>query len=484
MSETDNGLRVLTDHLRAAGLLALLQPAGASAPTAPADLSEQAGPAPVAVLRPTEPEHVRAGLRAAAAAGLRVLPVVANTNTGGLAVPTEGRGCVMLDLRGMNRILELNRDDRYLVIEPGVTWQQVRDRLDRDAPELRMGYPLAPPDSSVLAGCILDGLSNLSLKHGSMNSWIIGLEVVLPSGESVVTGTRAWAPEGPWCSRGPLPDLTGLFLNFQGATGIVVRAAIQVWRKPAFRRRFFCLMPDLARGMDAVAALARSEVCDDLGSLSWPLGRLLMNVAPGLTPHPDEPQLFAYADISGEDREEIDLRERRVRGILRAQWPDFAESFFPIEWVIALDPAFRAFADFPTRLGFLLDHPGGGLSWVGTYGPLSRWREGAERAMAIMVRMGFPPEMVARPMHGGHYCVLRFVATFDRGQPDQRARVRAVNEAVLDEVLPMGFLPYKTPRWALQRHGERIQAGYRGLLRRIVDLIDPTDLCDSGRWRL
>jgi len=114
-----------------------------------------------------------------------------------------------------------------------------------------------------------------------------------------------------------------------------------------------------------------------------------------------EPHLFAYADLGAEDDAELEAKARRVRAVLERHQPGAGESLFPIDWVVEVDPAFRALAEFPTRLGFLLDHPGGGLSWVGTYGPISRWREGAETGMRRMTELGFPPSMVARPMHGG-----------------------------------------------------------------------------------
>ncbi len=446
------------------------------------DLTEEMGLPPEAIFRPRTDEEVAACIRVAGSAGVRLLPVVANTNVGGLSVPRRARS-VVLDLGALNRIVELNRRDRYVVLEPGVSWQMLKDRLDRDAPELRFGYPLAPPESSVLAGCLLDGLGNLSLRYGSMGSWLNGVEAVLPDGSRVTTGTRAWAPGAPWCCRGPLPDLTGLFVSVQGATGVVVRAAVQLRRNPPVRRRFFLLCPEVGAGMDTLEALAGEEVCDDLASLSWPLGRLLLEGDPRSPRDPADPALFLYLDLSGEDEGEADYREARIHRILRRGGFDPDETLLPIGWVVGLDPAFAQLAEFPTRLGFLLDHPGGGLSWLGTYGPISRWREGADRGLRRMEEAGFPPALVARPMAGGHFCVLRWVVTFDRGNPEERGRVRALLESLLDLVLDLGFLPYKTPRWALERCASRMQPGFRDLLARMTQSLDPLDVLDGSRWR-
>jgi len=68
----------------------------------------------------------------------------------------------------MNRIHSINETDMLAVIEPGVTFQQLVDELRaRDLP-LTVGIPLSPPHTSIVANCLLDGLGNLSLLHGTM----------------------------------------------------------------------------------------------------------------------------------------------------------------------------------------------------------------------------------------------------------------------------------------------------------------------------
>jgi len=52
--------------------------------------------------------------------------------------------------------------------------------------------------------------------------------------------------------------------------------------------------------------------------------------------------------------------------------------------LVRIEPAFSQFAEFPTRLDFLLDHSGGGLTWLGTYGPSSRWKDGVGVGMDIL----------------------------------------------------------------------------------------------------
>src|SRR5205807_3896327 len=142
-------------------------------------------------------EQVGRVMALAAAEGLPVTPIVAGYNVAGLAIPRQGG--IVLDLTRMNRIRDLDHDAMYVLVEPGVTFGQLRAHLDAEAPELVYTYPFAPPSTSVLANALLDGLTSLSLRHGAMGTWINGLEAVLADGTVVRTGSGGVVPS--WFGR-------------------------------------------------------------------------------------------------------------------------------------------------------------------------------------------------------------------------------------------------------------------------------------------
>ena len=111
------------------------------------------------VVRPKTADEVRAVVLVAKERDLAITPVVAGYNVAGLAIPREGG--VVLDLTRMDGILELDREAMYVVVEPGVTFGQLKAFLDAEAPELVYTYPFAPPFTSVMANALLDGLNNL-----------------------------------------------------------------------------------------------------------------------------------------------------------------------------------------------------------------------------------------------------------------------------------------------------------------------------------
>ena len=411
-----------------------------------------------------------------------LIPRVAGTNLGGLSLAT--RGGVILDLTGMNKILAVNETDMLVVIEPGVTFQQLVDELKaRDLP-LTIGIPLSPPETSVMANCLMDGLGNLSLLHGTMGEWIAGLEVVLASGETIRTG--AWAVSDVPFSRAPLPDLTGLFVSWQGATGLVTRMAVQLKPNPPLRKKLFVLTYDRHHTYDMMRRFARLKIFDDIGGLSWPTGKMLYGVEKPLQRDPDEPEFFTYLDVSTFSPAELRLKLEMVVAELKDLREKGAviEDPFDLDTICAISPKFEKFAVFPTNLDFLTDNPGGGLTWVGTYGPMSRFDKAADLGIEIMDRYGFPPIIVSRPMKGGHFGVLRFISTFKRDDEEDTARVGRCNRELTDMVLEQGFIPYKTPGWAVEKVLPKMWPGTHDLMRRVKALLDPKGIMNPGRWQL
>jgi FAD/FMN-containing dehydrogenase len=411
-----------------------------------------------------------------------LVPRIAGTNLGGLSLPV--RGGAVLDLTRMNRILAINETDMPAVIEPGVTFQQLVDELRQRELPLTIGIPLSPPETSVVANCLLDGLGNLSLPYGTMGEWISGLEVVLASGEVIRTG--AWAVAEVPFSRAPLPDLTGLFVSWQGTTGLVSKMAVQLKPDPPHRRRLFVLTYDRRSTYELMRCLARLRIFDDIGGLSWPTGKMLYGIAKPLAKDPDEPEFFTYLDVSAFSTDELRLKLEMLLAELKGLRERGADIEDPLdlETICAIEPRFGRFARFPTHLDFLVDNPGGGLSWVGTYGPMSRFDRAADRGAAIMEHHGFPPVIVSRPMKLGHFGVLRFIETFTRDDPQQVELVRACNVELTDMVLDEGFVPYKTPAWSVERILPRMWPGTHDLMRRVRALLDPHGIMNPGRWKL
>jgi len=434
------------------------------------DMTENAPRTPAFVVEATRAEQVGELLRIASAHGVPVTPKVTGLNIGGLAIPAEGG--IVLDLRRLDAV-EIDPHNMVAWIGPGVSWQKLKEESARHG--LALGFPLAPPESSVLACALMDGLSTMALAHGSYNDWVHGVEAYLADGTKVVTGAAALS--GRPLSRGPLPDLTGMFLNWYGGTGVVVRLALALWPRRAFRRREVVACRDIESGIALMRAGARTGLFDDLGGLGWPAAKWAFGLERLGARDPAEPELYVVADYGADTKDELKLKEKRLRKL--APTPPI-----PVEQLIALAPDLAPFAELPARLGFLMDHEGQGLTWVGTFGPMERLEEGARAGMRVVEGAGHPPLAVVRPMKGGHYAVLRFIMRFDRRDEDETARVRALVAELGAALLDLGYVPYKCPETLYEESARRLDPGFRGLMERLKRAVDPKGILNPDRWRL
>lgn len=187
---------------------------------------------PEAVLLPGSAEEVQQIVRVCNRHGIRYIATVSSLIS--FAYPT-GPGTIILQLKRMNRIVQINEQDRYAVIEPGVRHGQLRTELMK----LGLSYPVAAvgPGGSVLANFACSSGDNHG-EHGTSrtNRYLAGIEWIEPTGELMRLGSLA-NDAGWFCADGPGPSLRGLIKGFIGqwsGMGVVTRIAIglDAWRGP------------------------------------------------------------------------------------------------------------------------------------------------------------------------------------------------------------------------------------------------------------
>jgi glycolate oxidase len=176
---------------------------------------------PDVVVFPTTTLHVAQIVKLCNELNVPFLPRGAGTSLAGGCLPVGGG--VMIALTRMKRILEVNIRDRYAVVEPGVVNLWLTNHLKPH------GYHYAPDPSSQGACTIGGNVATNSggphtLKYGVTVNHVLGLEIVLPDGEVVVTG-------GP-CEDNPGYDLTGVIVGSEGTFGIVTKIWTRITRNP------------------------------------------------------------------------------------------------------------------------------------------------------------------------------------------------------------------------------------------------------------
>ena len=189
-----------------------------------------------AILRPTNRSQVQACLRVANEFRVPLYPTSTGKNWGyGSAAPIED--AVLLDLSGLNRIVDFSEDLAYVTLEPGVTQRQLFEYLRSRHSKLWMDATGASADCSVIANALERGFGHTPM--GDHSATACGLEVVLPTGDCIDTGFSRFpnSQVGSISRWGLGPSLDGLFS--QSSFGIVTRMTIWLMPAPEYFQGFF-----------------------------------------------------------------------------------------------------------------------------------------------------------------------------------------------------------------------------------------------------
>jgi glycolate oxidase len=178
----------------------------------------------------------------------------------GLILPVH-KGIVM-DMKRMDRILEINSLGRYAVLEAGVTTGSIVSYLNDHHPTLQAPIPDSPASATVAGNVLIHGSGSLSQKYGHHASMINGLEVVLPTGEITKLGSCAISEY--WFSKAPIPDLIGLFTSSFGTMGIITKVSIKLYPKPKERDMIFGLTQDFDGLPNLMSKITFTEFAEDV----------------------------------------------------------------------------------------------------------------------------------------------------------------------------------------------------------------------------
>ncbi len=177
---------------------------------------------PWAVARPVTAAEVSRILMLANHERFPVVPRGAGTGMSGGSVPIEGG--LVLSLERMNRILEISEEDFIAVAEPGV----VTGELQKVVEERGLFYPPDPASHRfcTLGGNVAECAGGLrAVKYGVTKDYVLGLEVVLPTGEIIRTGARTVKSVAGY-------DLTKLIVGSEGTLGVVTKIIVRLLPLP------------------------------------------------------------------------------------------------------------------------------------------------------------------------------------------------------------------------------------------------------------
>ncbi|GAB6060224.1 FAD-binding oxidoreductase [Desulfonatronum parangueonense] len=494
-----------------------------------------AGTTPLGVVYPHTTREVQEIVAIARRTGISLYPISRGKNWGYGDACAVTSGQVIMDLAGMNRILEVNRELAYAVIEPGVTQKQLYDYLQSRNLPLWFDCTGSGPEASIVGNTLERGFGHTP--YGDHFYHSCGMEVVLGDGRVLRTGyghyREAKATHVFKWAIGPYLD--GLFT--QSNLGIVTQMGIWLMPRPECFNMFFLSMPkddDLPRMVEALRPLklrgqvkSLVHIGNDLRIISS-FQRYPWNQAEGKTPLPEELRRsmrekggFGAWNVSGAtygSKSEVRVTRQEIRKALRPLGRvrfigttslSLARNLLGMlqrrgwlkEWQVKLGALIKvggllqgqptdAFLygtlwrisgrEEPTSLDPLENNAG--LLWISPIMPMTGTAAAdlVRKLSPIFLEYGFEPLITVSLITERAMVAVSTIA-YNRDDPEETTRALACYETLFDTVMRAGYIPYRTSI-ASMPHLARESDVFWEVVHDLKKALDPDMTIARGRY--
>jgi glycolate oxidase len=172
------------------------------------------------------------------------------TGLSGGSLPVQD--CVALCLAKMDRILELDRANLTMLVEPGVTTLTISEAANAAG----LFYPPDPGSMKIssIGGNVAENSGGLrGLKYGITRNYVMGLEIVLPSGEVLWTGNKCVKDVAGY-------SLRDLFIGSEGTLGIITRILLRLIPKPAAKKTMVATFAQMDHAAQTVSDIIAAQI--------------------------------------------------------------------------------------------------------------------------------------------------------------------------------------------------------------------------------
>jgi FAD/FMN-containing dehydrogenase len=417
------------------------------------------------VVAPKTTEQVQKVVQLANREKIPIVPMGNGMALTGLVIPLKGG--IVMDMKRMNKILEVNERARYAVVEGGTSQGVLKAHLQNHYPHLRHGLPDAPPTTTIAANVALHGQGRLTQQYGFNSDMVTGLEVVLPTGDICKIGSPSLGPY--WFSKGPtLPDLSGLFLGWLGTTGIFTKVGLKLYPNKKIRDVELFVTDRVDLVPEILYKLTHLEMLEDLNVWFQPKPMMFK----------DNYHITIY--FTGDTEEEVEFKRKLVWDALQpfmdAKDGGFMGLQFMKEMLLEMPQrGIAAFADVPK---------GGGFEYSGPITLIEFFPQYAAKVVELAAKYDVLYASSARVISGGHSMMFSISFAFNRMDPAMMGRVKQALDEATEFALDMGGIPWKPNFMEQKMTMKRMDPNTLKLLQMVKRNLDPQSIMNPGNWEV
>ncbi|HSR30061.1 MAG TPA: FAD-binding oxidoreductase [Anaerolineae bacterium] len=402
---------------------------------------------PAFVVKPGTVDEVAAVLRLANELKIPISPRGGGSAQEGGCQSDDG---IILETLRLDKILEIDEDAGTVTAEAGLTFVKLMAVLEEQ------GWKIGIAPSGAMAGTIgahvsRPGVGWGNIKYMTQGQQVIGLKVVLPTGDIVQTGSAANPDASSFIRYALGPDMTGLFIGAEGAFGIVVEATLHIypWPEKIYLERY--VGTNLGDGIDIFRELAHH--------------RLVCYVSVPVI----KPDGFMF-DVNVEgDKVEVEHRVARIRSIVsrypsvRLEGSEAPQRFWDYRW-------FNTGEEFKDGIA-------GAVTF---FLPFAKLEEATYAMREIMEQHGirkYSQQLFPQPTGSEHVSLL-FHHPSDK---EEYAKIQAALPEIMDKALSMGGVPYtKGRQWVPHLKAHLGDTQYWRTLEALKQLLDPNHIMNPA----
>ncbi len=393
-----------------------------------------------------------------------VTPRGAGTSLTGSAVPKEGG--LVLDMSRMNQILKISIEDRLVIVQPGVVFDDLNYAL---APS-GFFFPPNPASGKVstIGGNVATNAGGVKgAKYGTTRDYVLDLEVVLPNGSVLHTGSHTMK-----CVSGY--DLTRLFVGSEGTLGVVTEITLKINPKPRATTTCSATFNDLLQAGKAVSEIMRSGIIPSVLELMDSPSLQAVNRATDL----DLPEVAAMllVETDGYTQQEADRQMDKVVEALRSNKAGEIVQASTVEEAEKLWTARKAIYGVLTRLNY-------NVMAEDLVVPISKVTEMLAGIMDIAKRY---ETLIATVAHAGDGNIHP-VIVYDGTNPAETARVKQVEADLFKLAIDLGgtLTGEHGVGWSKAKYMDlEHDAVFMQVMNGLKNLFDPNAILNPGKLGL